>query len=307
MRISAYVLILVVGVFLGMAACGANNNEQPSQSVQPGQPEAVVNETEAVETVSEPEVVEAVDQQEQTQQATEQQTQQQAVVTPPPVEAKPSVYDNQKDKISYFLGTSVGTSLTQQGYEVNMDPFVHGINDAIAGKEPALTQEEMQGIMAELQQQAMARQQEMQAQQAEIQAQMMTQIEEESKVHIAEGNAFLEKNKLEADVVSLPSGLQYKILRPGDGASPTLTDTVVAHYKGTLLDGTQFDSSYDRDEPSEFPVNGVIAGWTEALQLMKVGAKWQLFIPGNLAYAQGRAGIPPSSLLIFEVELVEIK
>ena len=307
MRISAYVLILVVGVFLGMAACGANN-DQPSPTVQPAQPENEV-EAEAVETVSEPEAVKAVEQQVQAteQQTTQQATQQQQAVTPPvtppetpPVEEKPSAFDNEKDKVSYFLGTSVGTSLMQQGYEVNMDPFVRGISDVLNANEPAMSQAEMEEVMGILQQQAMAKQQEMQAQQ-------QAQAQVDGAKNIADGQAFLEKNKTNADVVSLPSGLQYKILRAGDGATPTLTDTVLAHYKGTLMDGTQFDSSYDRGEPASFPVQGVIAGWTEALQLMKVGAKWQLFIPGDLAYPMGRPGIPPSSLLIFEVELIEIQ
>ena len=313
MRITAYVMILVVGVFLGMAACGANN-DQPSQTVQPAQPKAVVPDAKAVETAKkDTEAVKAVEPQEQTQQAAQQATQQQATqqqaaqqatqpqaVTPPPVEVKPSAFDNDKDKLSYFLGTSVGNSLMQQGLEVNMDPFVRGINDVLNGKEPALTPAEMQAMMATLQQQAQARQQAMQVQQ---QAQMQADMAKNT----AEGQAFLEKNKTNADVVSLPSGLQYRILRPGEGASPKATDTVVVHYRGTLMDGKQFDTSYDRGEPATFPVNGVIPGWSEALQLMKVGAKWQLFVPGDLAYPQGRPGIAPSALLIFEVELLEIK
>jgi len=298
-RISGYVLILVVGVFLGMAACGANNNDQSSQTVQPSQTEPVVEGVDAAKPVVETEAVKAADQPEQ---AGQQTTQQQQVVTtppvtPPPAETKPSVFDNEKDKVSYFLGMSVGTSIMQQGYEINMDPFMQGINDVLNGKDSVLSQDEMNSVMALLQQQAMARQQAME-----------TQMQAEAAKNQEAGLAFLEKNKANADVVSLPSGLQYKILRPGEGASPTLTDTVVAHYKGTLVDGTQFDSSYDRGEPSAFPVQGVIAGWTEALQLMKVGAKWQLFIPGDLAYGpQGRPSIPPNAVLIFEVELIEIQ
>ena len=270
-----------------MAACGANN-DQTSQTVQPAQPENTASETEPVKTV---------EQQEQTQQATEQQTTQQATqqqaVETPPVEEKPSAFDNDKDKISYFLGTSMGGSLMQQGFEVNIDIFVRGFSDVLNDQELVMSPAEMEEAMGILTLQAQARQQ----------ALMQVEIDK----NLAEGQVFLDKNKMNADVVSLPSGLQYKIIRPGDGASPTLTDTVVAHYRGTLMDGTVFGSSYG-GEPVPFSVNRVIAGWGEALQLMKVGAKWQLFIPGNLGYAQGAGeDIPPSALLIFEVELIEIQ
>jgi FKBP-type peptidyl-prolyl cis-trans isomerase FklB len=123
-----------------------------------------------------------------------------------------------------------------------------------------------------------------------------------------EGEAFLAENGKKEGVVTLPDGLQYKILKEGDGAKPKATDTVTVHYRGTLISGTEFDSSYKRKEPVSFPVNGVIAGWTEALQLMKVGSKWQLFIPSTLAYGERGAGpdLGPNATLIFEVELISI-
>jgi FKBP-type peptidyl-prolyl cis-trans isomerase FklB len=123
-----------------------------------------------------------------------------------------------------------------------------------------------------------------------------------------EGEAFLAENKKKDGVKTLPSGLQYKVLAEGKGKTPKATDTVTVHYRGTLTDGTEFDSSYKRNQPASFPVNGVIKGWTEALQLMKEGSKWQLFIPASLAYGEpGRPGIPPNSVLIFDVELISVK
>jgi len=148
--------------------------------------------------------------------------------------------------------------------------------------------------MAEFQQRMIARQQEM--------------LRKEAETNLAAGNAFLEENKGKPGVVVLPSGLQYKVLEEGTGRTPTATDRVKVHYQGTFVNGEEFDSSYRRNQPAEFQVNRVIAGWTEALQLMKEGAKWQLFIPADLAYGErGRPpSMPPNSTLIFEVELIEV-
>ena len=201
----------------------------------------------------------------------------------------------QKEKASYAIGLNIGESLKSDGMDVDGALIGRGIADVLGGRQPALSPEEVQTVL-------MAFQQEM-AQRREAQA---GSAGDKNK---REGEAFLAANKQKPGVVTLPSGLQYKILRPGTGPKPTPANTVRTHYRGTLLDGTEFDSSYRRGEPAEFPVGGVIAGWTEALQLMKVGAKWQLFIPSNLAYGQrGAAGgdIGPNAALVFEIELLGI-
>lgn len=207
---------------------------------------------------------------------------------------QPIALESENDKASYAMGARMGRTLKARGLELNMDTFMRGVNDMLADREPALSQEEMGQVMSDLRKRVMAEQQE--------------RRKKEAEENLAKGNAFLEENKDKPGVKVLPSGLQYKVLQEGTGRTPTETDRVKTQYRGTLMDGTEFDSSYERGEPSEFPVNRVIAGWTEALQLMKEGAKWQLFIPPDLAYTERGRGstIPPSATLIFEIELLEI-
>ncbi len=200
---------------------------------------------------------------------------------------------NEKDKLSYALGADMGNNLKKFEVDVNADLYVKGMKDALSGGNVLLTEQEIKATIMAMQKDLQAKQQE----------KMKTQGEKNKK----EGDAFLAESKKKEGVKTLPSGLQYKVITEGKGKSPVATDTVTVHYKGTLIDGTEFDSSYKRNEPASFPVNGVIKGWTEALLLMKEGAKWQLFIPANLAYGEsGRPSIPANSVLIFEVELIKI-
>ena len=200
----------------------------------------------------------------------------------------------QKDKASYAIGLSMGGSLQKNGIEVNTDVLFAGIKDALSGSKPLMTEEEMKDTMTVLQKDAQARQQE--------------QAKALADKNKKEGEAFLAANKKKDGVITLKSGLQYKIIKGGSGKTPKATDSVTVNYKGTLIDGSEFDSSYKRGQPATFPVNGVIPGWTEALQLMKEGAKWQLFIPSSLAYGERGAGavIGPDAVLVFDVELISI-
>jgi FKBP-type peptidyl-prolyl cis-trans isomerase FklB len=200
-----------------------------------------------------------------------------------------------KEKLSYALGVNLGNQVKNQPVEIDPDVFTQGIKDVLTGGKLLMTEEQARAAITELQKELMQKQQVQQA-----------ALGEKSK---AEGQAFLAKNKTAEGVVALASGLQYKILKAGEGKKPTPDDTVVCNYKGTLINGTEFDSSYKRNEPASFPVKGVIKGWTEALQLMPVGSKWQLFVPSDLAYGDRGAGgaIPPNATLIFEVELLSIK
>jgi FKBP-type peptidyl-prolyl cis-trans isomerase FklB len=201
----------------------------------------------------------------------------------------------QKDKISYAIGVNIGKDLKSRGVEIDTAKLLKGIQDSQSGGKLMLTDEEMQKLMTDLRS-------EMEKKETE----KNMAIGEENK---KEGDAFLVQNKTKEGIKTTASGLQYKIITAGTGPKPALTDTVTTHYRGTLIDGTEFDSSYKRNEPVSFPVNGVIKGWTEALQLMSVGSKWQLFIPSELAYgARGAAGvIGPNETLIFEVELISIQ
>jgi FKBP-type peptidyl-prolyl cis-trans isomerase len=193
-----------------------------------------------------------------------------------------------------------GTGLHRQGVPVDAAIVARGLKDAMAGTKPLLTDDEMKAVLTQLQNDV---RQKMQAQQQEMQA----KAHEAAAPARKEGEAFLAANKTKEGVVTLPSGLQYKILKVGTGPKPTASDKVSCNYRGTLIDGTEFDSSYKGGKPIEFPVSGVIHGWTEALQLMPVGSKWQLFIPSDLAYGDpGRPGIPPGATLVFEVELMSI-
>jgi FKBP-type peptidyl-prolyl cis-trans isomerase FklB len=197
---------------------------------------------------------------------------------------------NLKDKISYIIGRDMAANLQKQGIEVEAEAFVQGMKEAMAGKPSVLSQAEAQQAMMALQQEVSQRQQ------------------SKASGNKKAGEDFLAQNKTKEGVQTLPSGLQYQVLQPGTGRRPGKTDKVTTHYHGTLIDGTVFDSSYERGEPATFPVNGVIAGWTEALQLMQEGAKWRLFIPSNLAYGSRGAGsdIGPDSTLIFDVELISV-
>ena len=207
---------------------------------------------------------------------------------------EPSALPTAKDKRSYALGIDLGNQLHTLGIEVDPAIFARGLTDARSGGKTLLTQEEVRAAISELQN-------EMKRKQAEARAKGMQDGKQA-------GEAFLAANKKKEGVVTLPSGLQYKILTQGTGPKPTLEDTVICNYRGTLVDGTEFDSSYKHGQAASFPVKGVIAGWTEALQLMPVGSKWQLFIPPQLAYGErGNSTIGPNSTLVFEVELISIQ
>jgi FKBP-type peptidyl-prolyl cis-trans isomerase FklB len=201
-----------------------------------------------------------------------------------------------KQKASYAIGMNWGTGLHRQAIDVDTAALLQGMKDALAGGKTLLTEDEARAALMQLQK--------------EMQEKQQAKAAAEGEANKKEGDAFLAANKSKEGVVTLPSGLQYKILKEGNGPKPTATDSVVCNYKGTLINGTEFDSSYKRGEPATFPVTGVIKGWTEALQLMPVGSKWQLFIPSDLAYGpRGTPGGPigPNATLIFEVELISIK
>jgi FKBP-type peptidyl-prolyl cis-trans isomerase len=205
------------------------------------------------------------------------------------------VLKTQKDKFSYALGMNLGTSLHRQSVEVDPNIVAQGLRATLAGGKTLLTQEEAQAALMAVQNELRKKQQE--------------KMQVAGEANKKEGDAFLAANKAKEGVVTLPSGLQYKILTAGTGPKPSAPDSVVCNYRGTLINGTEFDSSYKRGQPATFPVNGVIKGWTEALQLMPVGSKWQLFVPSSLAYGERGAGgdIGPDATLIFEVELLSIQ
>ena len=200
-----------------------------------------------------------------------------------------------KDKISYSIGLNIGRSMKSEGLPINPDALAAAMKDVFSGAKPLLTDEEVKVVMENFQK--------------EMQAKQLKSREEGLGKNKAEGEKFLADNKKKAGVKSTASGLQYTVIKDGTGKTPKATDTVSTHYRGTLINGTEFDSSYKRGEPAEFPVNGVIKGWTEALQLMKEGSKWQLYIPSDLAYGERGAGkdIGPNSTLIFEIELLKVK
>jgi FKBP-type peptidyl-prolyl cis-trans isomerase len=200
-----------------------------------------------------------------------------------------------KDKASYAIGMNIGNGLHRDSVDVDPNILLEGLKVTLAGGKGLLTDDEAKAALTELQAEVTKRQQE-----------KMQVVGESNK---KEGDAFLAANKTKDGVVTLPSGLQYKILQEGTGPKPSASDTVVCNYRGTLLNGTEFDSSYKRGQPATFAVGQVIHGWTEALQLMPVGSKWQLFIPAELAYGARPAGpdIGPNSTLIFEVELLSIQ
>ena len=202
--------------------------------------------------------------------------------------------DTVEKKASYSIGMNFVSRLKDEGADLDLDALVLGMRDAEAGKTPALSEEEMAQSVKDLQ--------------AQLQSDKLAALKALAEANIEAGKAFLQTNAAKEGVITTDSGLQYKIITEGSGDSPTAEDTVVTHYEGRLIDGTVFDSSYERGQPATFPVNGVIKGWTEALQLMKVGAKWQLYVPAELAYGESQRGphIQPNSTLIFDIELLDI-
>jgi FKBP-type peptidyl-prolyl cis-trans isomerase len=202
----------------------------------------------------------------------------------------------QKEKASYALGMNIGSTLKRQGVTAQVDPAIvaRGLRDSMGTGKTLLTEEEEKAVLMQLQ--------------TEVRQQQQAKAHDEGLTNRKEGDTFLAANKAKEGVVTLPSGLQYKILKEGNGPKPTATDTVTCNYRGTLISGKEFDSSYKRGEPTAFPVSGVIKGWTEALQLMPVGSKWQLFVPADLAYGDRSPSpdIGPGDTLIFEVELLKI-
>lgn len=211
--------------------------------------------------------------------------------------ATESPFASEDEEFSYLIGLNVGTNLARMPFEINLEAFQKGIVDSMKGNDLAISQEQLQqlgqALTAKMQQE---------------QQQKMQQKKEIAAEEAEKGKKFLEENAKEEGVITTDSGLQYQVLVEGDGPIPTAGDKVKTHYKGTLLDGTVFDSSYERGEPITFDVTGVIPGWQEALQLMKTGSKWKLFIPAELAYRDQGAGatIPPGATLIFEMELLEV-
>jgi len=203
--------------------------------------------------------------------------------------------NTEREKTSYALGMNIAHTVKLQPLELDQNAFIQGIRDILAGGKTLLTEDEMAAALAVLQNQ------------------MAAKAAEEAKImgaaNKAAGETFLAANKTKEGVVTLPSGLQYKIITAGTGPKPTAADTVICNYRGTLLDGKEFDSSYKRGQPATFPVGRVIKAWQEALQLMPVGSKWQLFVPADLGYGERGAGadIGPNATLIFDVELISIQ
>jgi FKBP-type peptidyl-prolyl cis-trans isomerase FklB len=214
--------------------------------------------------------------------------------------AEPPALTTRKDKFSYALGMNIGSglgaNLKKQSVEFDPNLVAQGLKDSMAGAKTRLTDDEAKAVLTEVQN--------------EVSKQRQEKMEQAAATNKTEGEAFLAANKSKEGVVTLPSGMQYKILTAGTGPKPAATDSVVCNYRGTLVNGTEFDSSYKRGQPATFGVGKVIKGWTEALQLMPVGSKWQLFIPSGLAYGERgepRGGIEPNATLIFEVELLSIQ
>lgn len=206
-----------------------------------------------------------------------------------------SALSTPKQKTSYALGMNIGKGLSKEPMDLDPASLVQGLKDALAGGKTLLTEEEMGALLTQLQ--------------TDVRQKEAAQQQIEGDKNMKEGADFLAANKTKDGVMVLPSGLQYKVLTAGTGPKPAASDTVICQYRGTFIDGKEFDSSYKRGQPATFPVSGVIKGWTEALQLMPVGSKWQLFVPPDLAYGPRGAGgvIGPNATLVFEVELVSIK
>lgn len=199
--------------------------------------------------------------------------------------------DTDPKRLSYFLGMQVAQQLKGDGVAIDEPSFLMGFRDIYSGKGPKLSEEEIKGTLNRMQQQR------------------MEEVKKLGDANKGEGDKFLAANAKKDGVKQTASGLQYKVINPGKGKSPKVTDTVEVHYRGTLINGTEFDSSYKRGQPATFPVNGVIQGWQEALPMMKEGAKWQIFVPAKLAYGERGAGaqIGPNATLLFDIELLKIK
>jgi len=207
----------------------------------------------------------------------------------------PLTLKTDKDKASYAIGVNIGKSMRKDTVDIDPAIFSRGMKDALSGGKLLLTDDEMKATLTKLQ--------------VDLRVKQEAAMQKAGEINKKAGDDFLAQNKTKEGVVALPDGLQYKILKAGTGPKPAATDQVVCNYRGTLIDGTEFDSSYKRGQPATFPVSGVIKGWTEAVQLMPVGSKWQLFIPADLAYGN-RAPSPeigPNATLIFEVELLSIQ
>jgi len=202
-----------------------------------------------------------------------------------------------KDQISYIIGRDMARNFSQQGLDLDVDVLAASMKEGLSGQPSRLTQEQMQAAMQQLQEQMGGPDEDDD-----------NQASNDMGNNKEEGQNFLSENKNRAGVTTLPSGLQYEVITEGNGKKPTLKSSVTTHYHGTLINGTVFDSSYQRGQPATFPVNGVIAGWTEALQLMPEGSKWRLYIPSELAYGKRGAGrdIGPDTALIFDVELLKV-
>lgn len=202
--------------------------------------------------------------------------------------------ETEKEKVSYSIGFDIGSNFKKQAINVDLDVFLRGVKDASANGDALLSEKERREAMTAFSKK----------QRGKMQSRQKAEASKNKEI----GEKFLSENKGKPGVVTLDSGLQYKVIVEGKGPRPAGSDTVKTHYKGTLIDGTEFDSSYSRGQPALFPVKSVIAGWTEALQRMRVGSKWVLYIPSNLAYGERGAGakIGPGATLIFEIELLEI-
>jgi len=214
----------------------------------------------------------------------------------PVLAAEKQELKTEKQKASYAVGFDMGSSLKENGLDIDADILVQAIKDALSGATPLMSEQEVKATLMAVSKDVQAKQQ----------AKMSALGEKNKK----EGEAFLAQNKTKEGVKTLASGLQYKVLTEGKGNSPKASDTVTVNYRGTLINGTEFDSSYKRGQPATFPVSGVIKGWTEALQLMKEGSKWRIYVPANLAYGEnGTPGGPiePNATLIFDVELISVK
>lgn len=205
-----------------------------------------------------------------------------------------SSLNSNKEKYSYAIGMDIGRAMSQRKLDLEPQLVGQGIKDTF-NKKTLITEEEARKLLMDFQKEQMAQQEKTR--------------QEDSQKNKAAGDKFLAENKVKPGVTTLPSGVQYKVIKSGTGLTPKATDTVKVHYRGRLIDGTEFDSSYKRNEPATFPVNAVIPGWTEVLQLMKVGDKWDVVIPSNLAYGEQGAGqqIGPNSVLLFEVELINVE